>query len=377
MDEIVIGAIVPVGIGAPIGDVTVAAVVISPDIDKVVRLEAEQALDGSQELWVDHSRGGRLFKLQISRDNAAGVFKYAASQSALSSTPDQFLGARFEMLARLAKCSKVVGFCPKTAPEAFSRTQVAMQNLRRLLLKDYPKIVLVSDALEDVSDKDRWMRTSWESATPAVPSSVYRVTEEARQSLSQTQQIQVVVAGLVAEAIAAGVRAARTLDLSEIYPPLRLESNWGFGDQSLHGGLTRYLSFEERGFRGELTEQWMRWFETHRTPAAPETGVTAPMGFPDVDPAVMVTGPAPSAGDPLAGWNPNVEKDAKGRKSIQFDKDRALYMSTRLMTEFEKHGHTWDTWEQTFVPSIDSQLKTRRLSGRQMYLLWQKFKEHC
>lgn len=376
MSEAYVASIMPVGIGAPIGDVTVGAVVISPKIDKFIHLESEGTGDMSQSVWLVHSKEGRLFRLTADFDSTSNTFKFTTAKTGLTTTPDQFNGPKFALLAGLAEYSKIIGFCPSTAGDAIGRTQVAMRNLERLIRNEYPEAVVVSDSMKGGGDLDKIMQGVWANDSPAVPSGVFRITEEALVNMTDSVKLRVLASGLLAEALAAAVRSVRVLDLSEMYPALRLETNWGFGGASLHNGLLKFMHFNDKGFRGKLTEDWVTWYEHNRSwsnlPSA-DTPVVPP-----TDPMFGMTRPASAAGSPVDGWNPPISKDAKDRETIQFDLDKALYMTTELMIEYERSGTSWDAWVKSFVPSVDSQLKARRrLSGRQMFLVWKNYRALC
>ena len=360
-----IGAIVAVGLDAPVGDVAIAAVTISPDIDKVVSLELENA-GSSQSLWVVHATAGRIFRITSEFDSMKGIFSFKAAKSGLLSTPDALFGNKFKTIAELADFSKVVGFCPTSHEDMFGRTLTATANLERIMRKDSPTIAMViGDIQGGASSFESRTNELWANSSKAVPSKCCDISSDLFKSFSSEEVLRVIAARLIAESLAAAVRAARVSDLATLYPALRLNENWGFGDASLYSGLKYYTNMNERGFRGTLTEKWIEWFESNGT--APDTP-----WFPSEQDET----PSTVSADQLVSWSPAIKQDSKGRKIIAFDEAKANFMVKRLVEDSNEHGHTWVKWLKQFVPSVELQLKSkRRLSGRQMYLVWQKYTE--
>jgi hypothetical protein len=361
--ESAVASIVQVGAEASVGDIVVAAAVVTPDIDKKVRIRSKTALDTfnvTMSIALNDSEE-TLIEIETRPDNGGNMFIFDATSRSFS--PPELLGNRFRDFATLADFSTVVGFCPKTAADLKERLFEANENLSRIIRAKYPKARLCNSDIPSFLSKSH--NRTWSDGNPKFPKKSLVLTREALSGSTDTAKIQSIVSSVVAEALAAGVRTARIFDLSEIYPALKLDTNFGYSCRQLYHGLQKFPYLMGKGLRGELTEHWIQWAETNLAPrhTMKEETKNAPNGKRKVR----------SKNQRLAPGEISTDKD--GREIMGFDKAKAIKMSDELYAELEKDtavARKWSRFTTDFVGSIHSQLSNgRRLTGRQMYVLSQ------
>jgi hypothetical protein len=341
-----VAAIVPIGIDAAVGDVTVAGVVLT-----------EESANG---VSIDSSRHGIAMRMNLRLDtkimagfeikaaSSFNIFEYTPSGMAIRA--DSLLGTTFLEYSKIAEYSTVVGFCPKSEDELSRKLKVVAKNISHVIRDRYPdSIIYVSRKMFGFD-----LANMWELGSPTFPSERFETTGEAEDLISPTMHMRLVFAIVVAEAMAVGVRTARILDQSEMYPILSLDSNMGYSCSSLYRGLEKLNhlgDYAVRGLRGKLTSQWMNWAESN-----------------------LVTRSSFSRRSSGARGTPGqITKDDQGRDAMVFDKILAEKLVQELADDIAAdtpRAQKLKSKTKVFVQSVSDQLKTRgRLSDRQMYVL--------
>jgi len=350
-----VAAIVPIGIDAAVGDVTVAGVVLTEESANDVSIDSSRhGIAMRMDLRLDTKR---MAGFEIKADSSVNIFEYTPSGMALRA--DSLLGTTFLEYSKITEYSTVVGFCPKSEDELSRKLKIAAKNISRVIRDRYPdSIIYVSRKMFGFD-----LANMWELGSPTFPSERFEITGEAEDLISPTMHMRLVFAIVVAEAMAVGVRTARILDQSEMYPVLSLDSNMGYSCSSLYRGLEKldHLGdYAVRGLRGKLTSQWMNWAEANLvTRSSFSRRSSGANGF-------LSTG--------YYGGTPGqITKDNQGRDAMVFDKILAEKLVQELADDIAAdtpRAQKLKSKTKVFVQSVSDQLKTRgRLSDRQMYVL--------
>jgi len=339
--------IVPVGIDAVVGDIVVAAVVLTDDVDNKVLLE--QVPNGNSlrlVIW-NAARNIPLADFSMKTRHNQDEFKYFPEGLVLRA--DALLGSLFTEYAKLPDFSTVVGFCPKSEDEMRLKLQIVAKRLTKIIRDRYPTShIQVSPQMFAVSPEE-----AWRAGRRLFPSVATIVDNDG--CLGEGDVLRLMFAHLVAEALATGVRSARCMDYGEIYPALRIEDNLGYGCSNLFRGLEETEGFDVWGLRGSLTDQWLQWSEK------------------------IIPRPA-SARSPV-GESPDTHRelckvylDDKNRKAIKLSQKNC----ETIINDLEQ-GLANNTGSAAKVSprmrdlflSIARQFKAKKyLSGRQMYIVW-------
>jgi len=350
-ETVPIASIVQVGADAPVGDIVVAAAVLTERIDR--RINVESTRDGNSinlqmSMNVSSRDSGKTLAVIKLTPESDGKFVFDTSGS--RRPQEQLIGELFKTYSEIAEFSVAVGFCPRSEVDLFRRLESAAHNLSKLVKMKYPNAFMCNFSIPQLVEKKS---ITWADGAPMFPKGTLTVTDEAVRSMSDMAMIQSLLSVIVAEAVASAVRTARTYDLSDIYPALKLDSNLGYGCQDLYHGLRKFPSLESRGFRGDLTEAWIQEAEKTFAPAQARNRVRGASG-PKLAPK-------------------QISRDGTGREVMGFDKTEATRMCDELNTELTNDtpiARRWSQWTKDFVSSIHSQLQSgRRLTGRQMYVL--------
>lgn len=345
-----VASIVQVGADAPVGDVVVAVAVITARVSSRITITSAQKLDDRIAAEVTDNRNGSCLSI-IESTPATGSGSMNFTLAGLPTSREGLLGILYDTYSQLADFSVAVGFCPHTAADMFRRLASAKETLFRLVRKKYAEIpVFMPDISKLIDEK----QLRWSDGVPRFPSPVESISCDLASS-SDGGAMRALFATTVAEAIAASVRTARIYDLDETYPSLCLSSNLGYGCEQLYKGFMRFqLPMTEKGLRGDLTSTWIAKVE-HDNPPKEGTAKTRALKS-----AVASTA---------------VGRDASGRATMDFDKDRAIQMADELNLELvnnTQRGLRWSQWTKDFVRSVYDRLQSgRRLTGRQMLVLHQ------
>jgi hypothetical protein len=351
-----VATVVPVGVEAIVGDVVVAAAVVTESIDDKVRLVAQRH-GTAMKLTLAHRGAGELAEFIMQYDSERRLFNYAPGGVVFRA--DSLLGDKFRAFAELADFSFAVGFCPKTAVDLRDRLLTVGKHATRLVRDRYPDCILrtspwISDSLNLLMLKNAWNSGSGTK----FPSTKIDLTDEAQQLLTQADEVRILFSSVITEAIAIGVRSARILDQGVVYPVLRLENNMGYSSKDLYWGLSKLDGFDVKGIRNEITREWMAHIQ--KTMSGQSTSD-------DGD----------SKGT-LSQAKGEVFKDNQGRDALPFDRREAVKMAAALKLALDNNtplAQQWRDKTRAFVQSIHDQLeKKRRLSPRQMFVLTQVFK---
>lgn len=346
-----VAVIVPVGIDAVVGDVTVAAVVLTDDVDEKVIFE--QVPNGVSLRLVIRNRAHNTVLADFSMKMARTNDRFEYSPGGLALRADSLLGKLFSEYVELPNFSTVVGFCPKSEEEMGRKLQSVAKHLTKIVRDKYPTShIQVSPQMFNFN-----LKKMWESGCRSFPSIPTFVDDE--EHLADGDILRLMFAHLVAEALATGVRSARCMDHGEIYPVLRLENNLGYSCSELFHGLGKIKGFEVRGLRDKLTERWLQWATKNLD--------------------VSSRGYAQHASDAAisnVGFH-RPYKDSRGRDAINLPLDECKTIIDELQQELDNNtgrAAKFRDWSRHMFPSIGSQFKAGKLlSGRQMYILWALF----
>jgi len=345
-----VAVIVPVGVDAIVGDVAVAAVVVTENVDEKVTFE--KVPNGvSLRLILRHKADDTTvadFSMKMRRTGDG--FEYSPGGLALSA--DALLGKLFSKYAELPDFSTVVGFCPKSEEEMSRKLQAVAKHLTKIVRDKYPTShIQVSPQMFKFKLEEMWK--TGRRPFPSIPT--FAADEE---HLSDGDVLRLMFAHLVAEALATGVRSARCMDHGVIYPALRLEDNLGYSCSELFRGLGKIEGFEVWGLRDKLTERWRDWATANLK-----------MSLSDTMPESIRAGPNVDFNKPY--------KDSQDRDAIRLRPAECKRILDELEPEVaNRTGRAvrFRQWAIDLVPSIGRQFKGGRpLSGRQMYIIWSLF----
>lgn len=354
-----VATVVPVGVEAIVGDVVVAAAVVTESISDKVKLVSTRH-GTAMKITLIHNTAGELAEFAMEHDDGRGVFNYSPGGVVFRS--DSLLGDRFHAFAELADFSFAIGFCPRSATDLRDRLVTIGKHATKLVRDRYPDCLLrtshwISDKLNMLMIKNAWNS----GAGTKFPSQQIDVTDEALGVLTEADTVRILFSSVITEAIAVGVRSARILDQSVIYPVLHLENNMGFSSLALYHGLTKLDGFDVKGIRNEITQEWMQYAEKVLCDGSNKWN---PENTPTEEESSRTKG--------------QVFKDNQGREALPFDRKDAVTMAAALKLALDKNtpiAQQWKDKTRAFVLSIYDQLeKKRRLTPRQMFVLTQVYK---
>ena len=348
-DPSVIAAITVVGTEALFGDVTVAAAVISPAVDSVIRIDESCSDDGypQVELWtLDESQKLASYSPEFSKDRSTILFRPVGRTTPHPSSNRKL----FSVVAKMVDFSLVAGFTPESASDLSARVDKVVDRLSATVLYRYPEASLAVFGDHAVELPRLW-------ASLLKSKNIFPHFGVADNNVFIGQAVRLQVAAFAAEFLATGVRTARARDLAEIYPFANLDNNLGYptdrGEMlSAVGPLTKTLK-TGRGIRFGMIEQWQQWVAAN----------------PVVDGETEEDDEDETGSKTFRARKPY--KDAQGRDCVKFDVRRAKQLSDQLFVQLNGSSSArWTDWKRQFVQSIHDQLESgRRLSDRQMYCL--------
>lgn len=341
-----VAAIVSVGAGAVVGDVVVAAVVLTDACMRKIAVRSDP--HGSAfRIHLSHAQKSvPVIDFVVHYDGRYSRFAYDVGAPISHSG----LMGNFGAFTDLVEFAAIGGFCPRSKDDLSIRTVSVCSNMTSLIFDKYPNSRIHTVPLLYIDAKGDFAALWSDRCSEYSP--ISNVEWSTRTDCSEVAKFRVFAAIRIATELAHGVRMSRISDQSLLYPSLDLETNLGYGCKQLYGGLRRLMAVDsgvvsEKAMRGDLALDWMAWAEANLF----QSGAAAKV---DVD----------RKSDAVA-------KDSQGRSIMPFDKPTAESMIKDILGNPARLTRLRSK-AVAFVKSIDSQLTNRgSLSPRQMYVLAQ------